>query len=248
MKINSLKDVAACPLEAPRLYETDALRQATGDTLRPGGMALLREAMKQIDWPPGARVLDIGCGIGSTAAYLRRAHGLEAMGLDLSARLLEEGAARHPGIPLLRGRAEALPVADGVLAGLTCECVLSLTCDPAGALREFHRVLKPGGRLLLSDLYRRRNLEKDAHPGNCCLTGAFNREQLLGYLHGAGFNVQLWQDRSHLLAELAARLVLLHGSMTAFWAQFSAEGDGRSLQESVQAIRPGYFLVIADKG
>jgi SAM-dependent methyltransferase len=247
LKTNSLNGGASCPLAAPRLYETDALRQATGDTLRPGGLALLLEALQQVNWPSGARVLDIGCGIGTTAAYLRRVHGLRAMGLDLSAQLLGEGTARHPGLPLLRGRAEALPIADGVLAGLTCECVLSLICDPAGALREFHRVLKPGGRLILSDLYRRRDLERGALPGNCCLAGAVSREKLFDCLQGAGFKVRLWQDRSHLLAELAARLVLLHGSMTSFWGRFTDDGDGRAMQQAVQAIRPGYFLLIAQK-
>jgi arsenite methyltransferase len=247
MNKQGLNGGAACPLATQHLYETGVLRQVTGDALRPGGLALLQEALAQINWPPGARVLDIGCGIGATAAYLRRKHSLQALGLDLSARLLTEGAASHPSLPLIRGRAEVLPVADGALEGLTCECVLSLVSDPFQTLMEFRRVLTPGGRMILSDLYRRKESTGMGLPGNCCLPGTVSREQLQTWLEKAGFKILLWQDRSHLLAELAARLVLLHGSMTAFWGQFTEDGDGRSIHLAVQAIRPGYYLILAEK-
>jgi arsenite methyltransferase len=236
----------ACPLAAPRLYETDVLRQATGATLRPGGLALLQEALGHIHWPPGARVLDIGCGVGATAAYLCRNHNLQALGLDLSAQLLAEGAACHPNLPLIRGRAEELPVADGALEGLTCECVLSLVSDPFGTLKEFQRVLRAGGLLILSDLYRRKESSGEGLPGNCCLPGTVSREQLQTWLEKVGFKVLLWQDRSHLLAELAARLVLQHGSMAAFWGQFAPDGEGWPIHQAVQAIRPGYYLTLAE--
>lgn len=247
MKTNSPSGDAACHLASPHLYETSALRQATGDTLRPGGLTLLRSALRHTTWAPGARVLDIGSGIGKTAAYLRKTQGLQAMGLDLSARLLGEASVVHPDLPLIRGRAEALPVADGSLAGLTCECVLSLVETPLKALGEFHRVLAKNGQLLLSDIYRRRDASDKELPGNCCLAGASTRKQLLGWLYQAGFSVQLWQDHSRQLAELAARLVWRHGSMESFWSQFSADGDGRPMQHAIRAMRPGYCLVIAMK-
>jgi arsenite methyltransferase len=247
LRTSSPSGGATCPLAAPRLYETDALRRATGDTLRPGGLSLLQTALQQTTWPTGGRVLDIGCGIGVTAAYLRQAHGLQAMGLDLSARLLGEAAASHPELPLIRGRAEELPFADGSLMGLTCECVLSLVRDPLQTLREFHRVLAAKGQLILSDIYRRRELENKELPGSCCLAGANSRERLLAWLGQAGFSVRIWQDHSQLLAELAARLVWQHGSMTDFWSKFSSDGDGGPMQQAVQAMRPGYYLVIASK-
>lgn len=247
MKTNSSSGGAACPLAAPRLYETSALRRATGDTLRPGGLSLLQIALQQTNWPAGGRVLDVGCGIGTTAVYLRQTHRLQAMGLDLSAQLLGEAAIANPELPLIRGRAEILPIGDSSLAGLTCECVLSLVKDPLNTLREFHRVLAKDGQLILSDIYRRRDIKDKDLPGNCCLAGAHNRDQLLDWLQQAGFSVQLWQDHSRLLAELAARLVWQHGSMEDFWSQFSADGDGRPMQHAVQAMRPGYCLMIASK-
>lgn len=247
MKTSRTSGGAACPLAAPRLYETDILRRAAGNTLRPGGLTLLQEGLQQVNWPAGTRVLDIGCGTGAAAAYLRRTHSLEAIGLDLSEQLLNEGTAANPGLPLIRGRAETLPIADGSLDGLTCECVLSLVKDPPGTLREFSRVLKTGGQLIFSDIYRRRDIADQELPDNCCLAGATSREHLLDWLHRSGFKVQLWQDRSRLLAELAARLAWQNGSLTEFWSQFSADGDGRPMQQAVQAMRPGYCLVIAAK-
>jgi len=247
LKTSNPSGGAACPLAAPRLYETRTLRRATGDTLRPGGLSLLQTALQQTAWPVGARVLDIGCGMGVTASYLRQAHGLQAMGLDLSTQLLGEAALAHPELPLIRGRAEALPIADGALAGLTCECVLSLVREPATTLKEFYRVLATGGQLIFSDIYRRREIKDKELPDNCCLAGANSRELLLDWLHQAGFSVHLWQDHSRLLAELAARLVWQHGSMVDFWSQFSADGDGRPMQQAVRALRPGYCLVIAKK-
>ncbi|APG29090.1 hypothetical protein A7E78_09415 [Syntrophotalea acetylenivorans] len=234
-------------MAAPRLYETDILRRAAGNTLRPGGLTLLQEGLQRVNWPAGTRVLDIGCGTGTTAAYLRQTQSLQAIGLDLSEQLLAEGAAANPGLPLIRSRAEKLPIADGSLDGMTCECVLSLVNDPLGTLREFSRVLKDGGQLLFSDIYRRRNITNQELPDNCCFAGATSRERLLDWLHKAGFTVQLWQDRSHLLAELAARLAWQNGSLIEFWSQFAANGDGRPMQQAVKAMRPGYCLVVAAK-
>lgn len=247
MKTSNSIGGATCPLAAPSLYETDALRRATGNTLRPGGLSLLQEALQQVSWTAGAPVVDIGCGTGATAIYLRQVHGLRVMGLDLSEQLLGEGAAAHPELPLIRSRAETLPIADGALAGLICECVLSLVKDPGATLREFFRVLAAGGQLIFSDIYRRRQISNQELPDNCCLAGATSREQLRDWLHKAGFRVQLWQDRSHLLAELAARLAWQNGSLTEFWSQFAADGDGRPMQQAIRAMRPGYCLVVAAK-
>jgi hypothetical protein len=125
--------------------------------------------------------------------------------------------------------------------------VLSLVKDPRGTLREFFRVLNAGGQLVFSDIYRRREITDQELPDNCCLAGATSRELLFDWLHKAGFKIQLWQDRSNLLAELAARLAWQNGSLTEFWSQFAANGDGRPMQQAVQAMRPGYCLVVAAK-
>jgi len=96
--------------------------------------------------PPGARVLDVGCGPGWDAERLREL-GLRACGLDRSRGML--AVARSCGVPLLLGDMRALPVRDGALDGLwVCASFLHLPKrDAPRALGAFRRALRPGGVL-----------------------------------------------------------------------------------------------------
>lgn len=244
-----MKTSNACPLSTPNLYESVALHRATGPTIRPGGLSLLEYALTLYPFGIGSRVLDVGCGMGATVAHLRQHHRLSAAGLDLSQKLLAASPEHAPGLPLMRARAETLPVMDHRLDGLICECVLSLVSDPLETLSEFFRVLVPGGILILSDIYRRnpRHASGDMDV-DCCLSGAATRGELLDWIGGAGFSISLWEDHSQLLAELAAKLVFMYGSMAAFWTQFAKTGDGHKLEELTRDMRPGYYLIVARKG
>jgi SAM-dependent methyltransferase len=96
-------------------------------------------------------VYDLGCGPGQTTAFLHGC-GVAVRGLDLSEDLLREAQQRHPGIEFEQGDMLALPCADASLAGVIAFYAI-VHLSPAGlrrALEEMHRVLRPGGRLLLS--------------------------------------------------------------------------------------------------
>jgi SAM-dependent methyltransferase len=96
-------------------------------------------------------VYDLGCGPGQTTAFLHGC-GVGVRGLDLSPELLREARRRHPGLPFEAGDMLALPLADGSLAGVVAFYAI-VHLSPAGlerALAEMHRVLRPGGRLLLT--------------------------------------------------------------------------------------------------
>jgi hypothetical protein len=84
-------------------------------------------------------------------------------------------------------------------------------------------VLRSGGFLILSDIYDR---------------GTEAREQLQTRLAESGFSILLWEDHTQLLRELAARLVLAHGSLEGFWCDAAGCAAG---------ARPGYYLLIARK-
>ena len=158
-----------------RVYEDPALLEALGGVLRPGGLALTDEALAACRLPQGARVLDVGCGAGGTVAHLRE-RGLAAVGVDASAALLAAGRDRAPGAPLARARGEHLPLGDGVLDALLAECSLSLMPDVGAALAEVQRVLRPGGRLAISDVVATAELPPEwrddpaLHSG--CMAGA----------------------------------------------------------------------------
>jgi len=98
----------------------------------------------------GEVVLDVGCGTGWLAAGLRRsAPEVTVIGLDLSAGMLDR--ARSAGAwPLLQGEAGPLPVADRSVDLVVGRGVLHHLPDPALALREWARVLRPGGSVVLS--------------------------------------------------------------------------------------------------
>ena len=104
---------------------------------------------------PGLRVLDVAVGTGllaRPACELVGPHG-QVIGLDLSERMLEQ-ARRIAGLALIQGRAEQLPLADGSVDVLTMGYALRHVADLAATFREYHRVLKPGGRVLLLEIGR----------------------------------------------------------------------------------------------
>ncbi len=110
-----------------------------------------QQVLTSLDLPPGARVLDLGCGPGDGAVWLAR-RGLVAVGLDYSAGMLK--VAKRAGElrgRLLRGDAGRLPFADGAFDGVVCTNSFHHYPQHFPALREMRRVLKPGGVLGLVD-------------------------------------------------------------------------------------------------
>ena len=104
---------------------------------------------------PGSRALDIGCGPAlMEPALLER--GLEVWGVDVSARMIEAGRARvtgharHRACHLNVGDAERLDFPSAFFDAVLCMGVLEYLADYRPALREIHRVLKPGGTAVLT--------------------------------------------------------------------------------------------------
>jgi ubiquinone/menaquinone biosynthesis C-methylase UbiE len=94
---------------------------------------------------PGARVLDIACGPGqvSDAARIR---GAEAAGVDFSAAMIAQARAQHPAIAFREADAERLPFEDASFDAAICNFGVHHFENPARALGEARRVLRPGGR------------------------------------------------------------------------------------------------------
>jgi arsenite methyltransferase len=237
-------------VEPLNLYESMEMRAVTGPTIRPGGLTLTERSLAFCRLPEGARVIDVGCGVGATVEFLCREHHCAAFGVDTSSLLLKEGMERSPTLPLLQGSADSLPFRDGSFNALFCECVLSLLPDPASALKEFARVLSPEGFFILSDVYARMPDEASSLPHlpvRCCIKGAVGMRQIISWVEESGLTAVIWEDHSALLKQLAAQLVFACGSLNAFWATTCSGGLPGAIQETVQRARPGYYLLIAQR-
>lgn len=240
---------------APPLWERPELRRVAGDTLRPGALTLTERAAAIAGLQPGWTVLDVGAGLGATTAHLRRRHGALAVGVEPSDAQLARRVS--PQVPLMRARAEALPIADSSQRLVLCECVLSLVPHPEDAVAELARALAPGGWLAVSDLYlneypSRGHAWCDCGPDETCAAqgggtshgasanaecaacpscahGALHAPDIERLVLDAGLEIVQFEDHTRLLKELAARLILA------------------GVSPCRETTRHGYFLLMARK-
>lgn len=157
----------------------------------------------------------------------------------------------HSELLLVRSVGEQLPFPDAFADGILAECSLSTMNDPERALDEFRRVLRIGGKLVITDVYAT-NPESSGQlscmPVECCLRGAVSRTNLLERLSSRDFRIDLWEDHSDLLTRFAAHLVFSYGSMNEFWSRMGLESvDLNAMNRGISEAKPGYFLLIARK-
>jgi SAM-dependent methyltransferase len=217
------------------------LVEVTGDTLRPGGLELTEQLLAYGNFPADSRVLDAGCGMGTTARYLSRTRRVTAVGVDSSESMLK--TAHDPSLrsPLICAALEKLPFAAASFDGIVCECVLSQTAVPA-VLAEFQRVLRVNGKLLVSDLYRRAVASPDSAPDKRSAT----KEQIEALLKDAGFVVEHWEDRTRDLRQLAAQLIMAPGATRENlfgWCGLGCDVSGADTGTGLRDL--GYYLLAA---
>ena len=226
------------------------LCSVTASALRPGGMRLTERGISCCSFGTNPRLLDVGCGAGLTVIHLRDKHRFNVLGLDVSSSMLGAGLAESHSFPFIRGHAQELPLRGSILDGIFCECVLTLLQDPGQALREFARVLCPGGHLVLSDLYDRRDeaaSSGDHAVGTGCLKGIRTRSSAESIIAGAGLRQLVWEDHTQCLKELAAQLILNGISPDAYPASLGIAAVGSTTESNVPPVRPGYYLLVAKK-
>jgi len=144
---------------------------------------------------PARRILDVGCGTGDLTDRLRRELQPEVVaGCDFSAGMLEQASARTRAVRWLQGDATALPFADGHFDAVTSTESFHWFPDPDAALREFHRVLGTGGRLLVALVNVRVPATSQlAHAGSKAIGQPARwptRAEMAGRVRAAGFTVE----------------------------------------------------------
>lgn len=132
----------------PRYDVNELLARLDGFDQRPQARELRARVRGLLRYEPGDTVLDVGCGAGLSVAEID-ADGARAIGLDLDARMLDAARKRHPEGEFALADAEALPLSDGAARAYRAERLFHAVPDPERALAEAHRVLAPGGRIVL---------------------------------------------------------------------------------------------------
>ena len=169
---------------------------------------------------PGEVVLDLGSGGGIDVLLSARRVGPtgKAYGLDMVDEMLElarqnQRKAAIENVEFLKGEIEDIPLPDGSVDVVISNCVVNLSPDKDRVLREAYRVLKPGGRLAISDIIvrgdmpegLRRNLELWAG----CVAGALREEEYVAKLRAAGFQnigvevTRVWKEEDLQGTEVA---------------------------------------------
>lgn len=139
-------------------------------------------------------LLDIACGTGAMLfAISQAAPSASLSGVDLSTGMLDIARKRLDGIAELeKADATVLPFEDGAFDVITCNHAFHHFPDPAGALREWHRVLRPGGTLIIGEnrrpllkrMYWNLRFKTDITFGDVKF---YSQRELIGLLEGAGF-------------------------------------------------------------
>jgi arsenite methyltransferase len=170
------------------------------------------------DLKAGEAVVDLGSGAGIDVFLASRKvgeHG-RVIGVDMTADMVAKGQqlAREHGfgnVEFRLGEIEHLPLEADSVDVIISNCVINLTADKLASYREIHRVLKPGGRILISDLVTEGDLPEDVRRSFAawadCLAGAMEKEAYLEVIRQAGFGeVKVVEATRYEAPEMDARL------------------------------------------
>ncbi|HSM58148.1 MAG TPA: arsenite methyltransferase [Candidatus Sulfomarinibacteraceae bacterium] len=163
---------------------------------------------------PGQVVLDLGSGAGMDAflAARRVSPGGRVIGVDMTPAMLEKANANKERLSLenvefRQGYIEALPVDDNTVDVVISNCVINLSPDKAAVFREAFRVLRPGGRLAVSDMVTQGHFgpqaRADAAAWAGCITGAEDVADYVAAMRAAGFKDISVRDKGAPEVELA---------------------------------------------
>ena len=158
----------------------------------------------------GETVVDLGSGPGLDALLAAKQVGStgRVIGVDMTPEMLERARATAAkvgatNVDFRQGRLERLPVETASVDAVTSNCVINLVPDKAAVFGEIARVLKPGGRVVVSDIVLDRPLPeavaKDVFAWCGCVAGASDRKQYLALVDAAGLGeVEVLKDVDYL--------------------------------------------------
>lgn len=175
-------------------YSEDDLRSAPPESMMGLGCG---NPIAYADLTPGEVVLDLGSGGGIDVFLAAKRVGEKGrvIGVDMTDEMLgraRDAAVQHGfmNVEFRKGEIESLPVGDSSVDVVISNCVINLSVDKARVFREIHRVLKPGGRMVVSDLVTNGDLPEDLKRSldawASCIAGAVEKEVYISLIRESG--------------------------------------------------------------
>ncbi|TVR74511.1 MAG: methyltransferase domain-containing protein [Spirochaetaceae bacterium] len=164
----------------------------------------------------GETVLDLGSGAGFDCflAARRVGAGGRVIGLDMTPQMLERARANaerggYTNVEFIQGYIESIPLPDSSVDVVISNCVINLSVDKPQVFREVARVLKPGGRMYVSDLVLTRPLpallRRSVALYAACVAGAMTRSDYLEAIASAGLaGITIVSERGYPLEVMSA--------------------------------------------
>lgn len=171
----------------------------------------------------GEIVLDIGCGGGLDAFLAAKKVGPsgKVIGIDMTKEMLKKAKqnARKVGcknVEFKLGEAENIPVKDNSIDVVISNCVINLVPDKENAYREIYRVLKPGGRFIVSDMVTDKELSDSIKNSPeklvACVGGALTEKNYIAAIKKTGFKkVKILQKNSMVVSGINVLSVTIKG-------------------------------------
>lgn len=195
---------------------------------------------------PGETVLDLGSGGGIDVLLSARRVGRsgKAYGLDMTDEMLalareNQRKAGVENVEFLKGEIENIPLPDNSVDVIISNCVINLSGDKDRVLREAFRVLKPGGRLAVSDVVTRGEVPEDVRQSVLlwvgCIAGALQDFQYVSKLATAGFDgIDIEPTRIYDIED--ARTVLSGQGLDV--DAIAAQVEGKFMSAFIRATKP----------
>jgi ubiquinone/menaquinone biosynthesis C-methylase UbiE len=248
------------------VYGSDAAKYLLGDSFHPGGLRLTEELASLLSLGPTALVLDVASGKGTTAMFLAEKFGCRVIGVDLSQHNVLDAKAtaetRHLSalIEFRLADAEALPFDAESFDAIICECAFCTFPSKQTAASEFERVLKPGGRVGISDITRDATSLPELDgllAWIACIGDAQPLQSYADWLSAKGLHIISSEPRSHFLREMVQdiRSKLLLAEIMIGLKKLDlpgldlsqAKAFSKAAQDAIAANHLGYGIVVAAK-
>src|SRR2546427_1058760 len=186
----------SCDPITSNLYDAAQMEQVPGEALQASLGCGNPTALAKLN--PGEVVLDLGSGGGIDVLLSAKRVGPtgKAYGLDMTDEMLalaneNKRKAGAENVGFLRGEIENIPLPDNSVDVIISNCVINLSADKDRVLREAFRVLKPGGRLAVSDVVTRGEISPEVRKSVLlwvgCIAGALDEGEYRDKLAAAGF-------------------------------------------------------------